>query len=512
MDCVLGIDLGSASTKAVAFARGGRRLSRSARPMTVARLDPDHPDFLFWNPEAVWDNARAAVSEVLRALPPRARVCGVAVTGLGMDGLPVDEEGNALYPFISWRCPRTAETSARVAERLGRERIFQIAGKQVQPHDTLYRLVWMREHRPSLLDRAAAWLLIEDWLAFRLCGSRATDPTMASSTSLFDQRTGGWSAELAGEAGVPLQLLPAVKPCGALLGEVGSEAARATSLCPGTPVFLGGHDYLCAALGEGVVAPGEVLDIVGTWELSVAATSAPALRPEVFRAGLTVEASVVRGTYAATGFAVAGGAAEWYRRELTAFGGGWEELGQLADSAPPGARGALFLPHLEGAGSPYNDPDSLGALVGLSAACDRACLARALYEGLAYQSTELVEAVTGASGAGPSRVVVTGGLAQSGLFGRIKADLLGRPLWISELEDATALGAALLAELGLGWHRDARAASASVERRGHSLEPGPLAKDYQRRRDLYRSLYPALRPIDRSIRGRSNDHGPEARR
>lgn len=512
MDCVLGIDLGSASTKAVAFARGGCRLAAAARPMEVARLDPDHPEWLFWDPEVLWRNAAAAVSAALAGLPAGARVRGVAVTGLGMDGLPVDAEGRALYPFISWRCPRTAETAGRVAARLGAERIFRIAGKQVQNHDTLYRLVWMREHRAELLDRAATWLLIEDWLAFRLCGSRATDPTMASSTSLFDQRAGAWSAELAADAGIAPGLLAPVRPCGAFLGEVHAEAARETGLGAGTPVFLGGHDYLCAALGEGVVSPGDVLDIVGTWELALAPTLAPALEPSVFQAGLTVEATTVPGAWSATGFAVAGGAAEWYRRELTAFAGGWEEMGQLAASAPAGARGAMFLPHLEGAGSPHNDPASLGALVGLSGTCDRACLARALFEGLAYQSTELVEAVMGAAGAGIGRVVVTGGMARSELFGRLKADLGERPVWISATEDSTALGAALLAELGLGWHRDARAAAASVERRGHAVEPGKDAAEVRGRRDVYVSLYPALRPLNLSIRARSIDHGSAAER
>jgi len=509
MDCTLGIDLGSASTKAVIFALGGRRLSAAARPMEAARLDPDHPDWLFWDPEVLWRGACGAVAEALAGMPAGATLCGVAVTGLGMDGLPVDEEGRVLYPFISWRCPRTVEIAARLSARLGKERIFRIAGKQVQAHDTLYRLAWMGEHRPEILARAHRWLLIEDWLAFRLCGSRATDPTMASSTSLYDQRASLWSRELAAEAGVPLELLPPVQPCGTFLGEVTAQAALATGLAAGTPVFLGGHDYLCAALGEGVVAPGDLLDIVGTWELALAPTATPALEPEVFRAGLTVEASAA-GAWAATAFAVAGGVAEWYRCELVGFGGGWEELSQLAAAAPRAARGALFLPYLEGAGSPYNDPASMGALVGLSSACDRSCLARALFEGLACQSAELTEAVAGAARAFAGRVVLTGGLSRSELFGQLKADLGAQPVWLSATEEATALGAALLAEVGLGWHRDARAAAASVERRGRLVEPGPGAAEHRAIRDRYRALYPALRDISASIRARSQDHGSAA--
>ena len=512
MECVLGIDLGSASTKAVVFGRGGRRLAAAVWPMEVGRLDPEHPDWLFWDPEVVWRNAAAAVSGALAALPAGARVSGLAVTGLGMDGLPVDAAGRELYPFISWRCTRTVETAARVSARLGPERIFRIAGKQVQPHDTLYRLVWMREHRPELLERAAHWLLIEDWLSFRLCGARVTDPTMASSTSLLDQGTGEWSAELCRDAGVDPRLLAPVRPCGSLLGEVHEEAARATGLAAGTPVFLGGHDYLCAALGEGVIAPGDVLDVMGTWELVLAPTPLAALDPGVFHAGLTVEATTIPGTWSATGFAIAGGVAEWYRHELTGLSGGWEEMEQLAASAPPGARGATFLPHLEGAGSPHNDRRSLGALIGLSSACDRACIARALLEGLAHQSVELAEAVAGAAGVGAGHVVLTGGMARSELFARLRADLGERPVWVSATEDSTALGAALLAELGLGWHHDARSAAASVERRGHTVEPGPGMEECRKLRRTYRSIYPALKALSGEIRSRNDGDGLAAPR
>jgi sugar (pentulose or hexulose) kinase len=107
--------------------------------------------------------------------------------------------------------------------------------------------------------------------------------------------------------------------------------------------------------------------------------------------------------------------------------------------------------------------------------------------------------------------VVTGGMARSELFGRLKADLGDRQVWISETEDSTALGAALLAELGLGWHRDARAAAASVERQGHAVEPGPEAAEARGHRAVYRSIYPALRPLNLSIRARSIDHGSAAR-
>ena len=243
-----------------------------------------------------------------------------------------------------------------MAARLGPEHIFGIAGKQVQNHDTVYRLAWMREHGPELLEHAAGWLLIEDWLSFRLCGSRATESTMASSTSLYDPAR----RDLVGGAGRrrrnPLRLLAPVKPCGTFLGEVHAEAARATGLAAGTPVFLGGHDYLCAALGEGVVEPGDVLDIIGTWELALSPTPAPALEAAVFQGGLTVEATAAPGAWSVTGFAVAGGTAEWYRRELTAFAGGLGGAGEARRLCARGRSRRDLPPAPRGRREPHNNP------------------------------------------------------------------------------------------------------------------------------------------------------------
>ncbi|MCP4398455.1 MAG: hypothetical protein GY801_14305, partial [bacterium] len=203
MPYLMGIDLGSTSTKAVIYDTEGKIAAFADRPTEVAHLDPEHPTWAFWEPEKVWNDTVAVIQETLTKIPDVSQLKGVAVTGMGMDGVPIDKEGKWLYPFISWHCPRTEPQSRAWSEKVGAENIYLISGKQVMPIDTVYRLLWMQENHPEILEKTERWLLIEDFVNFMLCGRQATDYTMASCTSLFDQKTLGWSEKLFAEAGIP---------------------------------------------------------------------------------------------------------------------------------------------------------------------------------------------------------------------------------------------------------------------------------------------------------------------
>ena len=148
-----------------------------------------------------------------------------------------------------------------------------------------------------------------------LCGKMATDYTMASCTLMFDQRKLDWSDYILGLSGIEKRLLPPAYPSGTRLGEVTEKAAAETGLVAGTPVVLGGHDYLCGALPVGAIRPGVILDVSGTWEIVLAASERPVLTPEAQKTGATVEAHVARNLYAIWGGAVSSDMLEWYRKE-----------------------------------------------------------------------------------------------------------------------------------------------------------------------------------------------------
>ena len=225
------------------------------------------------------------------------------------------ERGKWLYPFISWHDPRTEAQLHWWEKNIGAEKSFQVGGNTLWRFSTALRLIWMAEHEPQILSRTHKWLLIEDFLNFMLCRRLATDYTMASCTLLFDQSRVDWSEEIMELAGIERRLLCDAYPSGTLLGELSASAAERTGLPIGTPVVLGGHDYLCGALPVGAYRPGVVLNVTGTWEIILAAIPKPILTPDVQKLGVTVETHVARNIYAIWGGAVAADMLEWYRKE-----------------------------------------------------------------------------------------------------------------------------------------------------------------------------------------------------
>jgi xylulokinase len=293
------------------------------------------------------------------------------------------------------------------------------------------------------------------------------------------------------------------------LGEVSPQAAEATGLAAGTPVVLGGHDYLCGALPVGAFKPGVVLDVTGTWEIVLAAIPKPVLTPEVQKTGMTVEAHVARNMYAAWGGAVAADMLEWYRKEYgfeakqraqQEGGVDWDYLVAEAAAAPAGSRGVMFLPHMSAAGCPVVDARSLGAFVGLSNFVSKGDMLRAIIEGLDYQFLDIVNMMESGLGMKPAKFVVVGGAVRNQFWMQNKADVVGRPIEAPEVEEATPLGAAILAGIGVGLYQDEQHAFDQVYKPGKIYEPNPdLAARYAAWFKVYKQLYPALKPISHQL-------------
>jgi len=513
MTYLAGIDLGSTTLKAVIFDLAGNVVASACRPTVQVHPDPAHPEWTVWMPDQIWGGAAAAMAQAVAQLDDPGRIKGVAVTGMGMDGVPVDERGRWLYPFISWHCPRTQPQFDWWSQHITAEKTFSIGGNTLWRFSTALRLLWMAEHEPEILRRTHKWLLIEDYVNLMLCGRMATDYTMASCTLLFDQRPLAWSDELLRLSGIDRRLLADPYPSGTLLGEVTQAAAAATGLSAGTPVVLGGHDYLCGALPVGAIRPGVVLDVSGTWEIVLASMREPVLTPEAQRTGVTVEAHVARDMYAIWGGAVSSDMLEWYRQQFgfeakfqanQCGGVDWDFLMADAAAAPAGSHGVMFLPHLSGAGCPPVDPRSLGAFVGLSNRAAKGDLLRAVVEGLDYQFLDIVRTLRNDLGVPFDRLVVVGGAAKNRFWMQNKADmvagLFGRTIEVSDVAEATALGAAMLAGIGVGLYRDEADAYAHVQQPNTAYEPDPLAAGvYARLYPIYRQLYPALKSVSHAL-------------
>jgi xylulokinase len=506
MDCLLGIDLGSTSLKAVVYDLSGNALAKASRRTELHRPSAEHPDWAVWLPEQIWGGVADAVREAIAGLGDASRVKAVAVTGMGMDGLPIDRQGNWLYPLISWHCPRTTPQQQWWLEHVGPAKQFGIGGNPIWAFNTALRMLWMRQHEPAIFAKADKWLLIEDFVNFMLCGQRATDYSMASCTLLFDLQQRDYSAELLRIAGIDRQLLCDAHPSGTVIGEVQRAAAERTGLAAGTPVVLGGHDFLCGCLPVGAFRPGVVLDVAGTWELVVAASERPVLTSAVREMGWWIDSHVARGMFAAVGSVVASDMLEWFRKQYgfeesqraqKEGGVDWDYLMAQAQAVPPGANGVMFLPHLSGSTIPVVDPKSMGAFVGLRNLATKGHMLRAMVEGLNYQFLQILAGLEQGLGVRPDKLVAVGGGTSNAFWMQNKADMTGKVIEAPQIEEATPLGAAILAGIGVGLYRDEQDAFQQVYRPGRVYEPDlGLTEQYGARFAVFERLYPALKDIN----------------
>jgi xylulokinase len=490
-DYLLGIDVGTTNCKALIFDDAGVQRAAASAPTPVHHPRPGWAEH---DPDALWQAVAAVVRQALGQVDP-ARVRGVAVASMAEAGLLLDAAGRPLHPVIAWYDSRSDPQYRRWRDQFGDERFLPIAGNRPNPVFSAFKLQWLRDNAPAAYAAAARWLHVADYIAFRLCGAQATDYSLATRTMLFDLPKLRWSDSLIAAAGLRADLLPEALPAGTPIGEITQAGADATGLLVGTVVGCGGHDHICGALAAGACQAGVGLDSMGTAEpafLSLDALrlgQAGGMSAQGGVARCSFSAHVARGKYCAMkGIRSSGAAVAWASRllDLGAAGGAGYDRMQAAAQAPPGSRGVFFLPRLA--------PIDRGAFVGLTADAGPAELARAVYEGLAYEWRAYLEGIEQATRSRATTIRLIGGGAQAALWVQIKADVLGRPLHVLDLKESSALGAALLAGLAAGLFRHEAEALAGLRHGMRLFAPDERnAALYERcYREVYLRLAPAL--------------------
>lgn len=435
-EAVLGIDIGTTSTKAVLFDPAGVELATTERSY---RLRTPRPGWAEQQPADLWQAVVGSIRAVMDAAGPGTRVRGLALAAQSGSLIPARADGRPVYPAITWLDRRAAElVGGWRAEGVG-ARVRQLSGWTLAPGLGLANIAWLRRFEPDIFDAAERYFSINDYVVYRLTGRCCTNPSNAGGMQLLDVTTARWSPELCALAGIDPGRLSPVQSSGAVVGPITPEASRLTGLPPGTPVVNGGHDQGCAALGLGVTAPGRTLLAGGTaWVVTTVVDEAAidALPAEL---DLSRHAAPQRWTASRS----LGGLGAWLDWWLDRAGqaGQFAALERGLATTGPGGGGLFFLPPVEGSQG--------GGFAGLQLSHTRADLARAVMEGAAF---ELRRALARFEGAGLplERLWLIGGAARSSVWPAIVANVTGRPLAVSASNRWPALGAAILAGAALG--------------------------------------------------------------
>jgi xylulokinase len=459
MTRLLALDLGTTSFKAIVYDESGAKLAEQRADPPDQRLDIAGVPVDIWETEALWET----VADLLRRTvePFAGRVDGLAIAQLGLIGVPLDGAGDPLFAFVTWIDPSAGTPAVLARSGLTDAELFAVAGNRLNSIYPPAWIGWMSEHEPRFADAMKRWVFIGDWLAYRLSGVLASDYSITSQTLTLDQTQLTLRDDLLRAFGLAEDLFPPPEQAGRRLGEVTQQAAAATGLRAGVPVVLGGADWLVGVFGSGLTEPGDFGILTGTWELTFTCAREPCLTEIACESGAICDPHVAPDRWALRIEALSGEVTEWCRRQLhgTEAGNGelstWADMVAACGDVAPGSGGLVFVPHLFGSYGPRHDELARGAFVGLTGASTRTAMARAVFEGLSFQTRASVEALTRATGVQAERILVMGGGVKNDLWLRTRAEALGRSVEVVEDPDVTPRGAAMLAGIGIGLFSDA---------------------------------------------------------
>lgn len=485
--CLIGIDLGNTAVKVAAFGSDGALIRLARRPTPPARTQRlvvrGHDLGMMLSAEHLWGLVRECLDEL--ASRSIGQPGAIAVTGMGGPLVALDELARPVYPVIGGvggAIPSNAVPSDP-------DEHFRVTGYVIGT-TILGQLGWLAEHDPERFGAVSSVLSVEDYVAFRLTGEKASEPSTAAATGGWSHADQTWWSRAIGAAGLtPGHLAPLEVP-GKPLGELRSGPAGWS----GALVAVGGHDYLCAAAALGVTDDGSCLDVLGTFEIISAPTQrlppTPAPHYE-----LIVDAHVVPELRSFMVQLLAGAQLDAFAESFAGAGKDVDlERGSAAMEASD-IDNIFFVPYVTATGSPglARGPHR-AAWTGVGPGHGPVHLYRAMLLGLACYSAYAVREL-GREVGGLQRVVVTGGGAARRGWLQDKADALAAPIQVADDRESTARGAALLSGVALGLYEDLNDAYSATQPHLYELHP---SRDSSRYMEQWSEAVSAVSDLERS--------------
>ncbi len=505
---LLVIDAGTGSVRAVVFDVTGRQLGVGQEEWTHV-AEPGVPGSMTFDTAVNWQR-------VVRCIEKAVGDAGITGGAIGAVSSTSMREGIVLYDAAGlevWACANVdsrAEAEVRALKAEGLERVFYEESGQTFALGALPRLNWVRRHRPEIFAQVRAVTMLNDWVTGRLSGEIAVEPTNGGSSGLIALATRSWSDRLIERAGLERGLFPRVVEPGTVIGTVTPRAGAETGLAAGTPVVAGGADTQLGAVGLGVVRSGDAAVLGGSFWQQIINIGADQVDPEM---RVRISPAAVAGLNQAEciGFFV-GLAVRWFRdafcteEKLAAEASGRDAYALMEEQAaavPPGAYGVIpILSDAMDFSRWYHAAPSFLNLSLDPARANKAVLFRAMEENAAIVSAinmERVREFAAADSAAP--LVFAGGAAKGWLWPQILADVTGRVIYIPEIKEATALGGAAAAAVGIGLFGSLVEAADALVRWEREVEPDPAHRAvYDEARERWQAAYAVEKTlVDRGI-------------
>jgi xylulokinase len=501
MDYLLGIDAGTTSFKAVLFDLNGNELVSA-----IYEYELNYPgaDRVELEAEQYWHACQAVIRQVLLRWKGKVSdIRALAIASQGETLIALDRQGKPLRPAIVWLDNRAREEAQTIKAEFGAEPAFKITGQpDIVPTWPAAKVLWLRHHEPRVFQQVSRFLLLEDYLIYKLTSQFVAEGSLLSSSLYFNIHDGQWWSEMLDFIGISPELLPAIRGSGQVIGELTDAAAHETGLAKETLVVTGALDQAASAIGAGNIGQKMITETTGSVLALCANIPQPTFDP---RQRIPCHYHAIPGSYFLLPWCqTAGMVYKWFRNEFylphhsshtVDASALFQQMDREAGQVAPGSDGVIMLPHLAGAFTPESNPSARGVFFGLSLSTGRGHLARAILEAVAFmlkRNINLLEEL----GTSVQEIRSLGGGSKSGLWNQIKADVCQKPVVTVRSSETTSLGAAMLAAVALRLFDSLEQAAEKMCQPGQHFQPNPANEAvYSAAYEKYIRLYEALEPI-----------------
>ena len=484
MCLVLILDAGTTSLKGALFNLSGDMLACRIHEYS---LEKPAPDIVELDPEVYWVAAKSVIAEILAETEvPTEKITAIGITSQGETLIVLDKFGRPLRKAIVWLDNRAKDEAEQIKKEFGRDLIYKVTGQQdIVPAWPASKILWLRNHEPEVFNSAAKYLMLEDYLIYRLTGCFATDHAMNPSTLYYDLRNGCWWREMMDFLGISKHQLPTLFNSGEPVGKISADIG----LSKNTVVTVAPIDQVAAAVGAGNIAPGMITETTGCALAVCATVESPVYDPQM-RIGLYRHA--LPGLFVLLPWIpIAGMALRWFRDEFC-DGMDYSALIEKAAKVSAGSDGLIMLPHLSGMFSPQVNPEAKGVFYGITMAHRKEHFVRAILESVAFALRDNIELLE-ESGVECRNITSLGGAARSNLWLQIKADILHKQIKSMSCEETTSLGTAVLAAVGTGLYCSIQEAVKAM------VHPASTLLPEEKNRDIYNVCFKMYKNLNLRI-------------
>lgn len=479
---LLGIDIGTTTTKSILLQTDGKVLKKAGESYSTIY---SKPLFAEQDSEDWWRALVKTVNEVLDCEIDTTIVKGISLSTQGGTLIPTDEKGVALCPAILWSDARCAKERELLLNNLAEEEIYNKTGWNLGNGLNLLQILWLKNNRPDIFNKAAYFLSVHDFISMRLTGRPAIDASNAGINQLMDINELKWDKKILNILGISEKQLPELVESGKIIGNLTETSAKALNLTCDTKVISGGHDQYCVALGAGALNNQDSIIGTGTAWVVTLIQDQPKNDSNL---NFAISRHTVPNRWGKLLSLESGGETlEWFRKKITPCGSvpDYKTIDAECEKRGICAPQLLFYPYLTHCDFPYGTTKKMASFLGLSAAHDWYHMARSIMEGVAFQIVWMLEELAGNR---LSSIKMTGGAVNSKLWTQMVADISGLPVQIPKVADVGCIGAAILAGVGTGVFTDCEQGYKIMDLPEEIVFPGENSGLYKEAFLIYKKL------------------------